>query len=288
MEDLAALLLRVEAGLEGQISLASLAREAGYSPFHFHRLFSQRLGESPGRHVQRMRLERAAYLVAVTEASLLDIGLTVGFQSAETFSRAFRRRFATSPREYRKTARANLKARAEANRDFRGDGCELSEVRFVTLKPTILISLRRTGPYGKDSLPPFSDNDRCWSALEAWAKARGAPYLREAWGFYPDDPNITPREALRADICLPVTGDVEVDGPVRRLAFEGGAYAVIEHLGPYDTVDQAYRGCADGIRRSSRYRFREGPPLQVCRRWDIDGVAGMNLTEVAFPVAARR
>ena len=63
---------------------------------------------------------------------------------------------------------------------------------------------------------------------------------------------------------------------------------MIEHLGPYGTIGQAYRGCADGIRRSSRYVFREGPPLQVCRRWGIDGDPDMNLSEVAFPVAARR
>lgn len=287
-EDLAALLLQVEAGLDGAITLGSLAAEAGYSPFHFHRLFSSQLGETPAGYVHRMRLERAAYLVAVTEAPLIDIGLAVGFGAAETFSRAFRRRFGMAPRAYRKAARANLKARAEVNRDFRGDGCQLSEVRFVTLKPTVLISLRRVGPYGQDHLPPFAPHDRYWGGLEDWAKARGVAYVREAWGFFPDNPYVTPPERLRADICLPVAGDVEVDGPVRRLAFEGGAYAVIQHLGPYETIAQAYTGCADGIRRSTRYVFREGPPQQVFRRWEIDGDPEMNHSEVAFPVAARR
>ena len=65
VHDLARLLLQVEAGLDGEITLGSLAREAGYSPFHFHRLFSRQLGETPAGYVHRIRLERAAYLVAV-------------------------------------------------------------------------------------------------------------------------------------------------------------------------------------------------------------------------------
>jgi DNA gyrase inhibitor GyrI len=158
----------------------------------------------------------------------------------------------------------------------------------VTLPPTTLISVRRIGAYSASFLPPFSAKDAYWTALEAWAQSRGAPYRREPWGFYPDSPGVTPPDLQRADICLPVDGEVEGEGAVRRLDFEGGAYAVIEHLGPYETVDQAYRGCADGIRRSTQYVFREGPPLQVFRRWRIDGDPDLNLCEVAFPVVRRR
>jgi transcriptional regulator GlxA family with amidase domain len=128
-DDLAALLLRVEAALDDDLTLASMAREAGYSPFHFHRRFAARLGETPAKHVARMRLERAAYLVAVTDAPLTDIGLAVGFQNHETFARAFRRRFGRAPSQYRRDAYAALAERKERTRDFRGDGCRLSEVR---------------------------------------------------------------------------------------------------------------------------------------------------------------
>ena len=34
----------------------------------------------------------------------------------------------------------------------------------------VLISLRRVGPYGQDMLPPFSANDHCWTALEAFLR----------------------------------------------------------------------------------------------------------------------
>src|SRR5262249_49767955 len=46
--------------LDGELSLATLARVAGFSPFHFHRLFQAHVGETVHDHVKRMRVERAA------------------------------------------------------------------------------------------------------------------------------------------------------------------------------------------------------------------------------------
>src|SRR5687768_4324233 len=93
IQELIPLLLDVESNLEQDLTLDSLARRFGYSPFHFHRYFSGAFGETPKRHVDRLRLERAAYKLAITHDSVLDIALAVGFKSHETFSRAFKRAF---------------------------------------------------------------------------------------------------------------------------------------------------------------------------------------------------
>ena len=77
-----------------------------------------------------------------------------------------------------------------------------------------------------------------------------------------------------------------MDGDIRGLDFAGGWYAVIEHQGPYATIDQAYRGCADGIRRSSKYAFAMGPPIQFFR--EVGQAPEANLTEVCFPVRRKR
>lgn len=282
--DLRPLLLAIEQGLDEDLSLEALALRAGCSPFHFHRRFVQAVGETPRRHVERVRLERAAYLVAVTRELLVDIGLAVGFRSHETFSRAFQRRFGRAPREYRRIAREQQAARAERNRAFRGDGCTLSEVRFVNLRPTWLLALHRIGPYGGFLLPPFSLGDGWWGRLAAWAAERGVATQPVAWGFYPSDPGLTPPAQQRSEVCLPIGGPVAGDGEVRCIRFEGGLHAVIEHLGPYETVDQAYRGCADGVRRSGRHQFGDGPPLQVFRSWNIGGDPRLHHCEVCFPV----
>lgn len=287
LDDLRPLLLRIAQGLDEDLSLGALARAAGCSPFHFHRRFVQAFGETPRRHVERVRLERAAYLVAVTREPLVDIGLAVGFRSHETFSRAFQRRFGRSPRDYRQVARRQQADRAERNRGFRGEGCTLSEVRFVNLRPTCLIALHRVGPYGSFVLPPFSSGDEWWARLAGWAARRGIATQPVAWGFYPSDPGMTPPAQQRSEVCLPVSQPVEGEDDIRCVRFEGGPHAVIEHLGPYETVDQAYRGCADGVRRSGRYDFLEGPPLQVFRAWNIGGDRRLHHCEVCFPVRRR-
>src|SRR5687768_2493272 len=83
------LLLDVQDKLDQDLSLPSLARRFGYSPFHFHRFFPNTVGETPKQHVDRLRLERAAYKLAITRESILHIALSVGFKNHETFSRAF-------------------------------------------------------------------------------------------------------------------------------------------------------------------------------------------------------
>jgi len=287
-EDFRALLLRIEQEPDADLSLEALAGAAGCSPFQFHRRFLRAVGETPRRHVERVRLERAAYLVAVTEDPIVDIGLAVGFHSHETFSRAFHRRFGRPPRDYRRAAQQQQNARAERNRAFRGDGCSLSEVRFTVLRPTWLLAVHRIGPYGAFRMPPFGEQDDGWRPLADWAAARGIVTQGVAWGFYPSDPGLTPPDQQRSEVCLPIGQEVGGDERVRCVRFEGGPYAVIGHLGPYETMDQAYRGCADGIRRSSQYVFAEGAPLQIFRAAAIGEDPDLNHCEICFPVRRRR
>ena len=89
------------AHLDRDVSLGVLAAQAGVSPFHLHRMFSQVAGETPKAYSLRLRLSRAAVLLSTTDASVLDIALSCGFQSHEAFTRAFRRQFATTPRDFR-------------------------------------------------------------------------------------------------------------------------------------------------------------------------------------------
>src|SRR5580765_1341285 len=101
LEEVTPLLIDVQGNLDGELSLEALARQFGYSPFHFHRLFSNAVGETPKQHVHRLRLERAAYKLAITSEPVFEIALAVGFNNHETFSRAFKRSFGYTPKDYR-------------------------------------------------------------------------------------------------------------------------------------------------------------------------------------------
>src|SRR5690606_16748074 len=89
-ERLLPLLIGLDDGLSEDVRLRELAAKFGTSPFHFHRMFTRAVGETPKKYVERVRLERAALLLAVSDELVVDIGLAVGFRNAETFTRRFK------------------------------------------------------------------------------------------------------------------------------------------------------------------------------------------------------
>ena len=101
--------LWIDANAHEPIELASCAREAGLSPFHFLRLFANVLGVTPHQYLVRARLRRAARLLADDQRSITDVALDVGFADLSNFVRTFRRAAGVSPRRFRQAARGDRK-----------------------------------------------------------------------------------------------------------------------------------------------------------------------------------
>ncbi len=91
----------LEANLANQVSLERVAGVAELSPFHLQRSFKAFFRESPARFVTRRRLERARFLLAHSDRSVLDICLDVGFESLGSFAGLFRRVTGLTPAAYR-------------------------------------------------------------------------------------------------------------------------------------------------------------------------------------------
>ena len=95
-------LAHIDEHLDEQLALAALAEVAHFSPFHFHRLFSAWMGETLGDYLRRRRVEVAAMrLAAQPHTRILNIALSVGFGSAEAFTRAFKSHFGSLPTAWR-------------------------------------------------------------------------------------------------------------------------------------------------------------------------------------------
>lgn len=86
------------------ITLSRLARYAGYSPFHFTRIFKKRTGLTPLYYVSSIRLQKAKDLLLRTHLSVRDIALEIGHQSLGTFTTRFTERVGVTPAQFRKTA----------------------------------------------------------------------------------------------------------------------------------------------------------------------------------------
>ncbi len=83
------------------LDVATLARIAVMSSSHFIRRFRAVFGETPHRYLQRRRIERACALLRTTDSPVLEIALSVGYDSPGTFGRTFTRVVGCSPTTYR-------------------------------------------------------------------------------------------------------------------------------------------------------------------------------------------
>ena len=94
---------RIETSCQSPLSLADLAAAAGFSPFHFLRLFRRVTGTTPHRYLVDARLRLAARLLLDTRRPVTDIAYAVGFQDLSNFVRTFHRAIGASPRSFRST-----------------------------------------------------------------------------------------------------------------------------------------------------------------------------------------
>lgn len=88
--------------LDEPITFESIAKQFNFSPYYFHRMFSIIVGKSMTAHIRDRRLMRACIQLVSTDDSIINIGLDNGYNSAQSFSRAFRDIYGMSPSEYRK------------------------------------------------------------------------------------------------------------------------------------------------------------------------------------------
>jgi transcriptional regulator GlxA family with amidase domain len=104
----------VEAAPGGDHRIPALAAAAGMSPRHFTRVFTAEVGESPGRFVERVRLEAARFDLETTSDTLDVIAARCGLGTAETLRRAFQRRLSVAPDSYRRRFRVVVDERTPA------------------------------------------------------------------------------------------------------------------------------------------------------------------------------
>ncbi len=231
----------VETHLDEGFSLEGLADIAGFSRYHFHRLFTTIVGESLFHFIQRVRLERAAaWLVINPTKSITEIALDSGFSGPAPFSRAFRGAFGVSPSHWRraggqvgKPGKTNSKNGKEESENCPYSGSNMNErstqiknqgVRVETLPEMTLAYVRHVGPYQGDA----ELFERLWNKLMKWAGPRGLTERPEARYLiiYHDAPEITEEEKLRLSVCLSVPEDTEVEGDIGRMILPSGRYAM--------------------------------------------------------------
>lgn len=92
----------VQAHLSQDLCLDALAQQAGFSPYHFARLFRRSTGESPHQFVLRQRIERAQSLLEAPDIPLAQVALATGFAHQSHLTQHFKRQLGLTPSAYRR------------------------------------------------------------------------------------------------------------------------------------------------------------------------------------------
>lgn len=277
----------IQAQLDGDVSLKSLAAVAGCSPPYFARRFADMMAETPKQYTSRLRLERAALRLVLLGDRILDIALDCGFSNHETFSRAFRRRFGVTPHAFRNEG--GLPAAAEGGQevpqrvDAAGEGgpVSLSSTVVRTLQPMSLAFIRHTGPY--EGVPIGS-----WDRLIDWAHRHKIPAPHVLLGIAHDAPGITKPEKLRFDAAIRVPGEFRSGRRIGHQRFAGGLFAFTTSVGPFASLPAAYREIFRRVQRERSLECLGVPCLEFYRVNRIAADLAIVNTEIAVPVRRTR
>lgn len=299
----------VDAHLSDKLDLASLARVAHVSDWHFHRVFHAFIGETPSDWVRRRRLEVAAMrLLTQRRAPILRIALEVGFRSGEVFTRAFAAHFGVTPSAWRRGAAQTWAAKRQrelskihqedrkrhqaAARDWLQHPeawphpavalpSELTmSVELRTLPSTRVAYLRYLGPYGTSGIT------RTWQRFSAVCAAQGL-VDRVRFGVARDQPGLTAAARLRYDACVEVEGSFvpAPDGEVGVQTIAGGLYACARFCGRALEIHRDWAHLFTSWLPASRYELDDRPALE---RYGTDSElnpkTGVFTCELCLPV----
>ncbi len=150
----------IEQRLKEEITVERLAAEAGFSPFHYYRIFQAYVGMPVMSYVRYRRLAHAAAEL-IAGRRILELALDWGFDTHAGFTRAFIKMFGMPPERYRMHGSGRVPAPVNLKQlcDYQLTGGIVMEPKFVT-RPAFYVAgyhLRTTSVNGENSraIPAF-------------------------------------------------------------------------------------------------------------------------------------
>ncbi len=194
----------IDAHLDQDMSLKTLAGIAAYSPFHFHRQFSALFDITVTQYIRLIRMRRAAHsLLFRKNLPITEIAFDAGYDSPESFSRAFRQTQGQSPSDFR------------ANPDW--DHWQEPYAKLQTVRITSMSSPTHPGIFDEVAILDFPETrtacldhigppERIGQTIQrfiAWRKARHLPPSKHAtFNIVWCNPDDTPPDEFRMGLAV--------------------------------------------------------------------------------------
>jgi AraC family transcriptional regulator len=298
----------IEKNISGELPLESLARVANFSMYHFHRIFTAMTGEPLSRFIQRIRVEKAANLLAASpKMSITEIAYACGFSGSAAFARSFRDYFGMSATAWRalpekekskirKTGSKAGKTKSKGGKDITASSGYLQDnqiterrnrmlkklnVAVKDLPETPVAYVRHIGPYQGDG----ALFEKLIGKLCSWAGPRGLLNGKaQMLAVYHDNPEITDGDKLRLSMCLTVPEGTKVDGEIGTMKLQGGKYAVAS----FELAEDEYQAAWDALygdwMPESGYQPDDGPCFELYKNDPATHPQGKCLVDICVPV----
>lgn len=94
--------------IDDRLDIDTLAKKSGYSKWHLQRLFFKHTGIKIGSFIRDMKLSKAANLLIKTEEPIINLALRHGYESQQSFTRSFTRKYGIPPYKYRRNGNGSV------------------------------------------------------------------------------------------------------------------------------------------------------------------------------------
>lgn len=258
---------QIERQLRDSISLDEIARRAGFSLWHFHRIFAELTGESLGSYIRRRRLTAAAEELKHTRRPILELALDFQFESHEAFTRAFRALFEVTPSQFRRTgslAWNHTRARLTLHRLKRLPRLTTMEPQIVSLPALHLLGLSAR------FIPPTSpdaDNldvvPKLYERFCPMIAKLPRPQDKYIYGAArcPTDSQRRHPDELEYIASINVAPGTKAEPPLTMWHIPAGTYACFTHRGPVAKLGETINYAFGSWLPRSKYAHTGGPNL---------------------------
>ncbi|RYI32846.1 MAG: AraC family transcriptional regulator [Acetobacteraceae bacterium] len=256
----------------GDLSLDALSDIAAMSRFHWHRVFRAMTGETLAQAVRRIRVQRASYLLVMTDHSIAAIGASVGMDSLPSFTRCFSEAFLMSPTAFRKRGELRPFARTLTPRR--------SPMYPVSIRTEAAIRLAVVPHKGA-----YHEISRAFQTLSAVMASRDLfRHSGRMIAVFYDDPQSVAEADLRSQAGFEMMGKADLAAPLEEVTLAGGRQAVLTYTGPYAGLPAAYDELFGIWLPQSGEEPADAPSFEVYLNSPMDTAPEALVTELHLPL----
>ena len=147
----------IEQNLMGEPDIEKIAREAALSSFYYQRIFGAVCGLTVGEYIRARRMTLAAQELACSDRRVIDIALKYGYDSPDSFAKAFQRFHGITPTQARESG-ASLRSFAPLHIKITMEGGNMLDYKIVEKAPFTVVGVRKS--FGAET--SYSEIPKFW------------------------------------------------------------------------------------------------------------------------------